>query len=144
MVDYIVGTNAPIADAAAVRFTAHFYQALAVGSTTREAFHTAKGKLVVGGDKERAEQYELLIRAGADETKPLLPPFVGSITRVATTEDITSRGDINIGNVGNEGLKGFPPTAAPQQNTRREVDVKVRGINGDGDVNIFNERNRYE
>ena len=146
MVDYIVGTNAPIADAAAVSFTAHFYQALAVGSTTREAFHTAKGKLVVSGDKERAEQYELRIRDGADETKPLLPPLPPSEDTIMRIEidDIAAEEDISFVNVSNEGVSELPSPAELQSNKRRELSAKGKSLKTTGGLNFINERNKYK
>jgi CHAT domain len=143
-VDYIVGTKAPIADAAAVRFTAHFYQALAVGSTTREAFHKAKGKLVISGDNERAEQYELLIRAGADENKPMLPPSPPSDDNIMRIEidDIIAEEDINFVNVSNEGVSEFASSAVPQPSKRRELNAKGKSIESKRSINFINERNK--
>ncbi|HWS99949.1 MAG TPA: CHAT domain-containing protein [Pyrinomonadaceae bacterium] len=146
LVDFIVGTKAPIEDDAAVRFTAHFYQALAVGDTTREAFHKAQGKLAISGDKERAEQYELLVRAGADENKPLVPPpppVEDYVTRVEFG-DVTTVDDINIINVSNEGPGGFSSAAGPRVSKRRELDVKSKSVKTDGGINIIGEKNKYE
>lgn len=74
LVDFVVGTGAPVADDAAVRFTAHFYKSLAVGGTVREAYHSAKKGLQEGGGGVGASDYELITREGADESRPLLPP----------------------------------------------------------------------
>lgn len=74
LVDYVVGTSDAVADGAAVLFTAHFYRALGVGETVREAYHQAQGKLAAGDRADMAEHYQLLVRAGVDEAKPLLPP----------------------------------------------------------------------
>jgi hypothetical protein len=143
IVDYVVGTRTSIADDVAVRFTAHFYQALAVGKTVREAFHQASGKLAGGGEKAQAEQYELLIRDGADESKPLLPPFASRITRVEADE-LTAKQDINIGNVFNKGLGGFAARSVSQQNTRDELDARIGRVEAGGSINIMNEKNEYE
>jgi hypothetical protein len=72
-VDYVVGTKAAVSDEAAVRFAAHFYEVLAIGSTVREAYAKSQGE-PTSDHKERTGQYELLVRSGADETKPLLLP----------------------------------------------------------------------
>lgn len=70
-VDYVVGTKVAVADADALRFTADFYTALALGGTVREAFHKAAGRPEVGG---RAALYDINVRDGVDELRPLLPP----------------------------------------------------------------------
>jgi CHAT domain-containing protein len=75
-VDYVVGTNAAVADDIAVVFAAYFYEALAKGSTVRDAYHKSQGKLTSGDDRVLAELYELLVRRGTDEDKPLLPPML--------------------------------------------------------------------
>lgn len=74
VVDYVVGTTAPVADDVAVRFAAHFYEALATGETVRDAHY--KSQIGLARDRqERLGQYELLVRSGTDETRPLLPPM---------------------------------------------------------------------
>jgi CHAT domain len=143
MVDYIVGTTASIADNAAVSFTAHFYQALAVGNTVREAFHQAKGKLAESGEKARAEQYQLLVRAGADESKPLLPPFANEIT-TATFGELTVEKDLNIANVINKGPGRFAAQSETPRNTRREIKFSAERANVKGSMDTANEINEYE
>ena len=75
VVDYIIGTRAPVLDEVALSFTAHFYENVAVGDGVRDAFLKAQGKLADGGGRQFAENYELLIREGVDASKSLLPPF---------------------------------------------------------------------
>jgi CHAT domain len=143
MVDYIVGTKSSIADNVAVRFTAHFYQALAVGNTVREAFHQANGKLAESGAQEQAEQYELLVRTGADESKPLLPPFASRRTRVAV-EKMAAEKDINIGNVFNKGPGGSASQSSSPRNTRDELDARLGRVDARGSIYLVNEKNEYE
>lgn len=75
VVDYVVGTTAAVSDDVAVRFAAHFYEALATGQTVRDAHY--KSQIGLARDRqERLGQYELLVRSGTDETRPLLPPML--------------------------------------------------------------------
>ncbi|MDT5270140.1 MAG: hypothetical protein QOH49_2326 [Acidobacteriota bacterium] len=90
-VDYVVGTNDAIADGAAVLFTAQFYRGIAVGETVREAFLQAQGKLAAGGRLDMAEHYKLLVRAGVDESKPLLPPRAEGSSVTFKAGEIKSR-----------------------------------------------------
>ena len=74
-VDYVVGTTAAVADDVAVRFAAQFYEELATGKTVREAH--LKSQVGLTSDRNlRIEQYELLVRSGTDDSKPLLPPML--------------------------------------------------------------------
>jgi hypothetical protein len=125
LVDYVVGTKAPIRDDAAVRFTAHFYQAIAIGGTVREAFNKAKGRLAEGGGKEQADLYELLVRPGADETKPLLPPF----TKIRATAD-TIIGQVYVGDVIMEGPGALTAPVEQQPDERGQVELKAGRIEG--------------
>jgi CHAT domain len=74
-VDYVVGTKAAVADDTAVRFAAHFYEALAIGGTVREAYHKSQAELNPD-HKEPIDEYELLVGSGVDETRSLLPPML--------------------------------------------------------------------
>lgn len=69
VVDFVIGTTVPITDASALRFTSEFYKVIALGGSVREAFTKAKAVT-----DDRREQYDMLVRPGADETTPLLPP----------------------------------------------------------------------
>ena len=99
VVDFIIGTRAPVLDEVALCFTAHFYEGVAVGNSVRDAFLKAQGK-VADGARQLAENYELLIREGADGSKSLLPPFVdndridsfGSLSGVADFANVISNG----------------------------------------------------
>lgn|GEM_PF-6837596 len=75
-VDYVVGTRVAIADDVAVVFAAYFYEALASGSTIRDAYNKSQGRLTSVEQRDLAEQYELLVRGGADKDKTLLPPML--------------------------------------------------------------------
>ena len=76
LVDFIVGTNIPVPDQIALQFTSDFYRAIAKGGTVREAFKKAQKNTPPGA-------YELIVRPGADETTPLLPPIVTKKKTVA-------------------------------------------------------------
>lgn len=124
-VDYIVGTSSPVEDAAAVMFAAHFYAAVAVGSTVREAFHKAQGKLAACGAGTQADSYRLLIRPGADETEPLLPPFTDDSIAVDVAEEIDAR-DVTIANKILEGA--LSSHDEQQSNERNRVTLNARSV----------------
>lgn len=129
-VDYVVGTKVAVADGDALRFTADFYTALALGGTVREAFYGAAGRPEAGG---RAGQYDISVRGGVDESRPLLPPSApprprGSITfespNIKTKKTVFAE-NITVG-------QGAPaPDAAP----RREegIDIKIKSENFEAD-----------
>lgn len=75
VVDYAIGMNQPLTDAAAIVFAEAFYGALAMGKTVRSSFELAVLQL---GMEERAEAAtpELRIRAGVDASVALVtaPP----------------------------------------------------------------------
>jgi len=124
LVDYVIGTKAPIRDDAAVRFTAHFYQAVAVGSTVREAFLKAKGRLSEDGGKEQADLYELLVRPGADETKPLLPPFTETTIRVNVGK-VSGPADVAKTIIEGKGAVTAPVEQRPEGRSRVELNTEV-------------------
>lgn len=127
LVDYVVGTKAPIRDDAAVRFTAHFYQAIAVGGTVREAFNKAKGRLAEGVGQEQADLYELLVRPGADETRPLLPPFNERRVRVTVGKII---GPTDVAHTIIEGPGALTAPVEQRPVGRSSVELKAEVIEG--------------
>jgi hypothetical protein len=124
LVDYILGTASPVEDDAAVRFTAHFYEAVATGSTVREAFHKAQGKLAAGGDKSQADGYRLLVRPGVDETKPLLPPF--DKDKLRTKMDALNAESLDVANtfVDRGGTDVPPDEQSHGQHNEHEIDIR--------------------
>jgi hypothetical protein len=127
-VDYVVGTNAAVADDAAVVFAAYFYEALAVGSTVRDAYNKAQGKLTSVDQRVVAEQYELLVRSGTDEGKPLLPPFQPNTLSVQIGEH--SVDETVFANVIEEG-PGNASSAEPEApNERNVLDVRIEKQHG--------------
>jgi CHAT domain len=127
LVDYVVGTKAPIRDNAAVRFTAHFYQAIAVGSPVREAFNKAKGRLSESVGKEQADLYELLVRPGTDETVPLLPPFHEEVIRTTVGE---VSGPVDVAGTIMEGAGALTAPVEPQPDGRRRVELNADVVKG--------------
>jgi hypothetical protein len=125
LVDYIVGTASPVEDDAAVRFTAHFYEAVATGSAVREAFHKAQGKLAAGGEGKQADNYRLLVRSGADETKPLLPPFDDNSVTVNAADEIVAD-DMDFANKLVEGRSSSAD--GPRPNERNRLEVRARRV----------------
>ena len=79
LVDFVVGTNVPIGDQAALQFTSDFYRTIAYGGTVREAFNKAKKNAA-------PEAYELVVRPSADETTPLLPPIITNEMEIKADE----------------------------------------------------------
>ncbi|HEU4767473.1 MAG TPA: CHAT domain-containing protein [Pyrinomonadaceae bacterium] len=116
LVDFVIGTTVPIADAAALRFTNEFYRAIAIGGTVREAFNKAK-KVT----DDRREQYELLVRPGADETTPLLPPATATTIRLKV-------GNLKVNdelNIGRRIFEGFNPVDLPEPNSNEKTDLEI-------------------
>ena len=135
-VNYIVGTNAPVADETAVRFTANFYQALAVGKTVREAFHRAQGQLAESGESATAGQYELRIRPGVDENEPLLPPSQKNIVS-ADVGNITATKAV-VANRFRKG-PGVPLSSGERQtNETNTVQLKSESVNA-GEFYLVND-----
>lgn len=124
LVDYIVGTTAPVEDDAAVRFTAHFYEAVAVGSTVREAFDKAQGKLAAGGQTAQADGYRIIVRPGVDETEPLLPPFNKDRTR--TKIDDFNAQSLDIANLFIDGAVASLPADEPSPGQSNEHDINIK------------------
>jgi len=79
LVDFVVGTNVPIGDNAALQFTNDFYRTIATGGTVREAFNKAQKNTPAGA-------YELVVRPSADETTPLLPPVITNEMEIEADE----------------------------------------------------------
>lgn len=128
LVDFVVGTAAPIADDAAVRFTADFYRVLAVGGTVRDAYMSAKGELQKGGEGRPAPQYELLTRQGADESKPLLPPVSKGDAVALEADDLKLRKGV----FANQVRKGPGALAASEERKAGgKVEVKSKRVKAD-------------
>lgn len=137
LVDYIVGTTAPVEDDAAVRFTADFYEAVAVGGTVREAFHKAQGKQAAAGQAAQADGYRLLVRPGVDESEPLLPPLDDNSIVVDIADEITARDMV----IANKILEGTPPADDGQQtNERKRAELRARRVR----TNKFRLANDYK
>lgn len=127
VVDYIVGTKAPVRDEIAVSFTAHFYEAVAVGGSVREAFLKAQGKLADSGAGQHAENYELLIRKGVNENTPLLPPFLDNVNDINIRE---LEGKIDFANVISDGLE-LASEGASQLNQKNKQTINSERATGE-------------
>lgn len=121
VVDFIIGTRAPVLDEVALCFTAHFYESVAVGNGVRDAFLKAQGKLADGGARQLAENYELLIREGADGNDSLLPPFVDNDQTVNLG---TLRGEGDFANVIHDGI-GSSSIDTSQRNQRNRQETNA-------------------
>ncbi len=123
LVDFVVGTGAPVADDAAVRFTAHFYKSLAVGGTVREAYHSAKKGVQEASGGGPASEYELITREGADESRPLLPPdSKGGAVEVEADEFSVTKGVVS--NRIRKGPGANASTQEPKPGARGRVEFK--------------------
>ncbi|MBK8538766.1 MAG: CHAT domain-containing protein [Ardenticatenia bacterium] len=73
-VDFVVGMNRPVPDAAALRFAAGFYRGLGFGRSVQTCFDLARNEMASGSaDPERmAAIPQLLVRPGADADAVLL------------------------------------------------------------------------
>ena len=67
-IDFAIGMNQPVGDAAAIVFAASFYQALGFGLTIQEAFDLAKVALLLNGILEDKTP-EMFVRRGADPSE---------------------------------------------------------------------------
>jgi hypothetical protein len=72
VVDYAIGMNRPLTDAAAIVFAEAFYGALAMGRTVKTSFELAVSQLELEGSAESTTPV-LRIRAGVDPAVPLVP-----------------------------------------------------------------------
>ena len=70
VVDYAIGMNRPLTDAAALIFAEAFYGALAMGRTVKESFDLGVCQLEIEGSDESATPV-LRIRPGVDPAAPL-------------------------------------------------------------------------
>ncbi|HKP76969.1 MAG TPA: CHAT domain-containing protein [Longimicrobiaceae bacterium] len=70
VVDYAIGMNRPLSDAAAVIFAEAFYGALAMGRTVKESFDLGVSQLEILGSAESATPV-LRVRPGVDPALPL-------------------------------------------------------------------------
>lgn len=124
VVDFIIGTRAPVLDEVALSFTAHFYENVAVGDGVREAFLKAQGKLADGGGRQLAENYELLVREGADENKSLLPPADDNeqIVKLGTLS-----GECDFANVIKDGTISIDNSQSNQRNTQEITADRATG-----------------
>ncbi len=94
-VEYVVGTTAAVADDVAVRFATHFYEELATGKTVREAHY--KSQLGLASDRrEQIGQYELFVRTGTDESRPLLPPMLPPTNKEILESEIADGEFVNL------------------------------------------------
>jgi hypothetical protein len=66
VVDYSIGTAAPIGDKASVAFAGAFYSALGFGKSVRDAFNSAKAELALT-KLRRSRGIELFVKSGLDK-----------------------------------------------------------------------------
>jgi CHAT domain-containing protein len=124
VVDFIIGTRAPVLDEVALCFTAHFYENVAAGNGVRDAFLKAQGKLADGGARQLAENYELLIREGADENKSLIPPASKYVINAKVEDEVTAN-EILMANQEFDGVECLSLDSM-QANETKEINVSAR------------------
>ena len=73
-IDCVVGMSTTVADLAAIRFAAVFYEALAYGSDVRAAFELCRADVVVGQLNQDAVPQLLTRRRAAETIRFALPP----------------------------------------------------------------------
>jgi hypothetical protein len=122
-VEFVVGTQSPVRDSVALNFTTHFYRGLAAGQKVRDAFCHAEESVGTHGH-EHVDRYELFVRDGVDESKPLIPPFVqekasGHVKNL-TTETF------ELANTFNEGVGGSTHDSG---NQRKEASYRGENVN---------------
>jgi len=137
-VDYVVGTKAAVADDTAVRFAAHFYGALAIGGTVREAYYKSQAELNAD-HKERIDEYELLTRSGVDEAKPLLPPMLPPTEENIMENSIGRLRAKDVEFVGNEGQRDN--SAGAQETSEKNVQRnRIDDLQATNSVTFINKR----
>lgn len=130
VVDYTVGMELPINDAAAIRFSAEFYAALAFGRTVRFAFELAR-KAIDGRHGQPQAIPHLLVRPGTDE-RPLegraapQAPATASRNQLIEAEEVEVGGDAEASNVARA-------TAGA-----RSQSIKLRGVKAGGSLKLGN------
>ncbi|HYR10420.1 MAG TPA: CHAT domain-containing protein [Longimicrobium sp.] len=129
VVDYTVGMELPIDDAAAIRFSAEFYAALAFGRTVPFAFDLAR-KAIDGRHGQPQAIPHLLVRPSADE-RPLQGkaapqgPAAASRTQLIEAEEVEVGGDAEASNVA-RGTAGAPASQG----------IKLRGVKAGGSLKL--------
>jgi|SRR5689334_2141732 len=118
LVDFIVGTNIPVADQIALQFTSDFYRAIAKGDTVREAFNKAQKNTPPGA-------YELVVRPGADETTPLLPPTDSSEITFEASESLKAN-KVRLAEEILEGQDAFFNDRGGSPNQKSTVSVRTK------------------
>ena len=126
LVDFVIGTTVPITDAAALRFTNDFYRAIATGGTVREAFSKAKANS--DDPSGHGSQYEMLVRPGADETTPLLPPSANNLIKVRIGK--LKAKQANVGDTITEGAIPLP-VARSSHNENTQIDFQCEDMDLD-------------
>jgi hypothetical protein len=117
-----IGSKTAVTDEAALKFAADFYHALAVGKTIRDAFYQGAPL----GKQNQTGQYQLLVRSGIDESKPLVPPFVGNAARFSAGS-VKAPEEIEVANMWIEGTNASPP-GDQSPNERNEAVFKSDSV----------------
>lgn len=123
-VEFVVGTQCSVRDSVALDFTTHFYRGLAGGQKVRDAFWHAQER--VGTHvHEQLDRYELFVRDGVDESKPLIPPFVQEIA-ITHIKNLTTE-TFELANTFNEGVGDMSTHQAGNQ--KKEASYSGDNVN---------------
>jgi hypothetical protein len=138
-VDYVVGTTAPVADDVAVRFAAHFYEELATGKTVREA-HLKSQVGLTSDRRPQIDQYELLVRSGTDDSKPLLPPMLPPTHKHTQSVEIKKARlrNAEFVNVRQDGPRECSSTGGQGPNEENNAAIRIEDLEVPGSTLFIN------
>jgi hypothetical protein len=120
VVDYAIGMNRPLGDAAAILFAEAFYGALAMGHTVQRSFALGVSRMELDGNAESATPV-LRIRPGVDPALPL----------VARPADGAGERAINLGELHGEDVL---LEKRPGREKRKTKVTRIRYASGRGFV----------
>jgi hypothetical protein len=132
LVDYVIGTEAPVMDQAAIAFSRAFYGALAFGQTVPDAFALASNELAIERFSD-SRAYRLLVRPGVVPA-PLHPPAQAAAPAVAPGPVPGGRQKIRIGSAAT--AKTTFNSGAAEGAPGGEQDIAIRDLKSDETIDF--------
>jgi len=129
LVDYVIGTEAPVMDRAAIAFSRAFYGALAFGQTVPDAFALASNELAIEQFSD-SRAYRLLVRPGVVPA-PLHPPAQAAAPAAAAPG---RRQKIHIGSAAT--AKTTFDSGAAKGTPGGEQDIAIRDLKSDETIDF--------
>jgi hypothetical protein len=126
VIEYAIGTSAPIGDRAAITFSGAFYRALAFGRSIQEAFMLAKSEIELH-DIGMSDKYELFVREDVDAGESIIPSMKAAGWSYDTTPQQAGLSHPAVYASAEEEIGPYPLTT-------REVNVARAGGAVEGDT----------